>query len=159
MHRNSAINIGYKFLDLAQREGSQVTPMQLQKLVYIAHGWSLGLFRAPLISNTIYAWKFGPVIEDLYHHFKHFRSGAITESAEMIAAYNNETNLAPNQQDTINNVWAVYKGVSGLKLSDLTHQKGTPWDEVWNNQGGKDQHGAIINDVVIGDYYREFLTA
>ena len=63
------------FVELADERGAgPFTPMQLLKLTYIAHGYSLGLQSTPLIENKVEAWKFGPVIPDLYHSIKEFLS-------------------------------------------------------------------------------------
>ena len=43
------------FLTKAKDAGKQLTPMQIIKLVYFAHGWSLGLLRSPLIDDQIEA--------------------------------------------------------------------------------------------------------
>jgi len=37
------------FLDLADRDHVFVSPLKLQKLVYLAHGWSLALRGRPLL--------------------------------------------------------------------------------------------------------------
>ena len=58
--------IANEFLRLAKESGQSLTPMQLLKLVFIAHGWMLGLYGEPLISDDVQAWKYGPVIPDLY---------------------------------------------------------------------------------------------
>ena len=48
----------------------KLTPMEVNKLVYISHGWMLALHDESLISEKIEAWKHGPVIPSLYHKFK-----------------------------------------------------------------------------------------
>jgi len=50
------------FIKKSQDDGIAVTPMQLVKLVYIAHGWHLGLHHSQLLTESIQAWKYGPVI-------------------------------------------------------------------------------------------------
>ena len=72
------------FLDIAERDGKTLNPMKLQKLVYIAHGWHLAIRRRPLIRESVEAWKYGPVIADLYHEFKKFGNMPITERATEI---------------------------------------------------------------------------
>ena len=69
------------FLDKAKNAHRPLTPMKLQKLVYIAHGWHLALFDASLIRERVQAWRWGPVIEDLYHEFKEFAKQPITRKA------------------------------------------------------------------------------
>ena len=41
--------------DYILTNGKSFTPMQIMKLVYIAHGWSLGLRQKPLIRERIEA--------------------------------------------------------------------------------------------------------
>ncbi|QLH42366.1 MAG: DUF4065 domain-containing protein [Coxiellaceae bacterium] len=55
--------------------------MKLAKLIYVAHGWSLALNDVPLIDEAVQAWKFGPVIESVYHEFKHFGNDVINSLA------------------------------------------------------------------------------
>src|SRR5204863_6873805 len=71
-------SIANYFIDLAIAEGKQVTPLQLIKLVYIAHGWHLGLTGQPLINEPPEAWQYGPVIPSLYHALKIHGNDAVT---------------------------------------------------------------------------------
>lgn len=52
-----ALAIANEFIDLAAEREEQLTPMKLQKLVYYAHGWWLGLTSQPL------AWRGNPGLE------------------------------------------------------------------------------------------------
>jgi len=47
-------------LYLARQANNPLTPMQVLKLAYIAHGWQLGLHGRPLINEPVEAWKYGP---------------------------------------------------------------------------------------------------
>ena len=54
--------VANKFLELGERDGvSDITPMKLLKLVYIAHGWHLALSegKKPLVNEASEAWKYG----------------------------------------------------------------------------------------------------
>lgn len=75
--------IANHFIALAEIEGRTITPMTIQKLVYLAHGWSLGLFDEPLIDDTVEAWEYGPVIPSLYNAFKKYGNNPITQFAKI----------------------------------------------------------------------------
>ena len=44
--------------------------MKVQKLVYFAHGWHLGITKKPLINEQVEAWPYGAVIPSLYDYLK-----------------------------------------------------------------------------------------
>src|SRR5258708_10309168 len=50
------------FLEKSWEEGKSVDPLKIQKLVYFANGWHLGLYGSPLIDEEVRAWTYGPVI-------------------------------------------------------------------------------------------------
>ena len=43
--------------EFIRRSGNCKTNMQIQKMVYIAHGYMLGVYDRPLIVDPIEAWK------------------------------------------------------------------------------------------------------
>lgn len=58
------------FIQKSFDTGIGLTPMKLLKLVYIAHGWHRGYFSENLINDAVQAWRYGPVIPDLYRKVK-----------------------------------------------------------------------------------------
>lgn len=38
-----------------------ISPMKLQKLVYLLHGWNLAIAEEPAIDSQFLAWPYGPV--------------------------------------------------------------------------------------------------
>ncbi len=120
------------FLELAEKEHRKLTPMQLIKLVYIAHGWTLALMNRPLFDERVQAWQHGPVIPSLYHEFKHFGSNPVDEMAMNLdfdgQLYYPKINATETvAKKVLNKVWDVYKGYSGTQLRALCHQTGSPW--------------------------------
>ncbi|MCH8342708.1 MAG: SocA family protein [Planctomycetes bacterium] len=144
-------------LHLAKAEGVQVTPMQLNKLVYITHGWHLALTGDPLINETAEAWKYGPVVSSLYQEFKRFGRTPITKFAVEWEGDNPVTAKLPvgaeEAKDIIERVRKAYSGYSGLQLSALTHKKGTPWAKAWATGGGYTYIRCPIPDGDIRDHY------
>jgi uncharacterized phage-associated protein len=137
-------------LDKASQERTGLSPMKLIKMVYIAHGWNLGFTGEPLIYEPIQAWQYGPVVESLYHGFKQYGNSPIDAASECLPAFPAD---APDKRDLLGKIWAKYSPLSAVHLSALTHQTGTPWDVVWNKQGGNSRKGAVIDNDIIKEYY------
>jgi uncharacterized phage-associated protein len=159
------------FLELAEKEGKQLTPMQVQKLVYFAHGWHLALTGRPLIEEQVEAWTYGPVIPALYHAFKEFGGGPIEGRATELRVdvnpatgrrtilrvvtptLDNECEVADLEyiKSLVKRVWEVYGEWSAVQLSQMTHEPGGPWD-VTHSQN-PDRKGTDIADQVIREYF------
>lgn len=125
------------FLHRAKRDNKSLTPMQVLKLVYFAHGWHLAIHKEPLINEPIQAWKFGPVVASLYHEFKKFGAGPIKVSGSPVQL---DSSLEP----LLERIWNVYGHLSARELSDLTHVKGSPWWEA--NDSDHRDYGALTRD-------------
>ena len=144
----NCFDIADYFLKKAEEEGQGIDPMKLLKLTYIAHGYNLGFFDKPLFSNQVQAWKYGTVIPDLYHVIKRFGEGYVNK--EVVNLYK-EKDVKDDQKKLLDFVWNAYKPYSGLDLSDLTHQKGTPWDLTPKT------HNSVISEVTIKKYYKSLI--
>lgn len=147
------------FIQKSFNEGVPLDQMKLLKLVYIAHGWHCGYFNVPLINDAIEAWRYGPVIPDLYQHIKHYGRGRVTGPIEGYPNIEQFVPPTPYTREMLEHVWNRYKGLSGLELSSLTHQPGTPWDVAWRASGGDSYHGALIPNEQIGQHYRQLINA
>ena len=124
-----------------------VTPMSIQKLVYIAHGYNLGATGRPLIAEKVFAWDWGPVIPDLYHAFKRFGNGEIEADAivepEVVDA---------DTAYLVSTVWDVYRRFTASQLSKMTHAPGTPWSKTVDGKSPIPFDLPIENQV-IEEYY------
>jgi uncharacterized phage-associated protein len=132
-------------LSLASKDNNPLTPMQVLKLAYIAHGWQLGLHGRPLVNEPVEAWQYGPVIPSIYHRYKRYGGSFIDECpAEVPDCFDDV------EHDVMKQVWSGYGKRSGISLSSLTHEPGTPW-YITINQSGR---GSVISNDLIEDYYR-----
>lgn len=150
------ISVANFFIGKAQEEGRKITPMQLLKLVYIAHGWHLGLYGTPLIGESAQAWKYGPVIPSVYHDFKHYGKGNIDRQKSIFV---DEKLIVPSvtddrARDFLSSVWNAYKHLDGWQLSAITHEQGTPWSITWEECGGDHFAGHPIAESLIAEHYR-----
>ena len=155
----TALEIANYFIEKSLDSGVELTPMKLNKLVYIAHGWYLGLSDRPLIGEAAQAWKYGPVIPSIYHRFKAYGGAQITSLEPA-----NDLVTIPEVRDEelkafLQRIWDVYGNLSGLQLSSLTHQEGTPWSVVREKFNSKDDGGAIIPNDLIKQHYKEKVNA
>ena len=132
------------FLTLAQQDGGSLTPMQLLKLVYMAHGWMLGLKGRPLIKDGVEAWQYGPVIPRLYNAVRGFKSRQVEGQLRADGAA-----LDAEEIDIVDQVYRIYGHRSGPALSRLTHQPNSPWAKVYTPGA----FGVEIPNDLIEDHY------
>lgn len=148
------IAVANYFIQKSLDTGIEVTPMKLLKLVYISHGWSLGLLNEPLINEAVEAWTYGPVIPSLYRQLKEYGRGRVTKLLSFFQWGNLLKGFASptipeadtRTRDLLENVWNAYGDKSGLYLSAITHKPATPWSVTPPN-------GIIAQDI-IKEHYR-----
>lgn len=141
--------VANRFIELAEAEGRRLTPMQVLKLVYIAHGWSLGVAGEPLIEQPVEAWQYGPVIRDLYNSMKGFGGESVV--GPLPAGYASRAEpLTTSQEALVRRVYELYGHMSGMQLSRITHADGTPWQQTYT----PGSYGAVIGQEMIADHYR-----
>ncbi|MDE2999178.1 MAG: DUF4065 domain-containing protein [Gemmatimonadota bacterium] len=164
---HSALAIANEFLEIAEGENVGLSPMKLQKLVFLAHGWHLAIHKAPLVREGVEAWQWGPVISDLFHEVKEFGResirGRITDlgllDPDEVDLYDAEIYRIP-AYDTkttgfLKEVWDVYREFTGIQLANWLHVKGSPWYQVWNQKGGVGLI-EVISDDIIKEYYERY---
>lgn len=123
-----ALDVANFFVDLANNTVDEcMTNLRINKLLYFAQAWSLVRFNKPLFEEDIQAWDYGPVIPSVYHTFKPCGSDRIKDIA---TDYPLEAFL-PEQIELLLDVARHYGQYSSPKLIDMTHEKGSPWQEVY----------------------------
>lgn len=127
------------------RATSSVTPMQLLKLVYIAHGWMLGLHGRPLLDEEVQAWQYGPVVPSVYQAVRKYRSLPVQE----VEGAPNDFAFDDDEKSVMNRVAKKYGAVNGVALSAATHRPETPWSKTW---AAFSRSMPISNDL-IEDFY------
>lgn len=154
-----AVIVANYFVKKGKEEGSPVEGvLKLIKLVYLAHGWHLGLFeKQPLIRERVEAWQYGPVVRSVYDAFKYYGRQKITKPATTGIKEEMEPIEILAEKETIellDEVWEIYGKHTGPGLSKLTHEELTPWDDTRRKMGMQIHHlGVVIPDETIGDYY------
>jgi uncharacterized phage-associated protein len=128
---------------LIEHSPGGLDPLQVMKLSYIAHGFTLGLFERPLLEDDIEAWKFGPVVRKIYA----FIPGGSNRITEPLSR--ERPDLTDDDRAVVDSVLNQYGRYSGLYLSSLTHRPGSPWEKTWSKYG---QNAVIPRDLIQSHY-------
>ena len=148
------------FLDRAERQGRKLTTMTLLKVLFFAHAWHLAKEGKPLIAQPFEAWEYGPVSRIVYDQFKNNGKEPISKRAVSFDISRSSFCSTPydlNEETEVflNNIFDYYSKFDAFKLSDLTHQKGSPWDVVWSAAATRAVPGMYIPNDLIASWFRE----
>ncbi|VVT25175.1 type II toxin-antitoxin system antitoxin SocA domain-containing protein [Hoeflea sp. EC-HK425] len=145
----SVLQVADAILKIAKNDSKRLTPLQLMKLVYIAHGFYLAMRHgSDLFQEEIEAWKYGPVIPELYQATKKFGREPIP--LDMIG--DEPSGISDADMDFLRDVYTKYGHLSGIALSSLTHKPGTPWQQVYDGFFGTE-----IPDKIIREHYEKIV--
>lgn len=123
--KSKAVAVAKQILACAHKQGIELTPMQLLKLVYIAQGWMLAKHGRTLFDEQVQAWQYGPVVPSVYQAIKRYGGGPV-ESVE-----GPDAEFTPDELAVMDFVTRTYGNATGIALSAATHQPGTPWSQTW----------------------------
>ena len=156
-HRPEAV--ANEFLEHAGVHG--LTQLQIQKLVYIAHGWTLAIDDKPLMNEQPQAWDRGPVYPNLRARLVYTGSkptsrkihendhDPITLFDEKVRGKEVKAYFSDKESNIIKYVWERYQDYDGFKLSNLTHQKETAWHKTYYEVG----RNHVISDDLTKKHY------
>ena len=147
------LTVANYIIEKAEAQGRRLTPMQIIKLVYISHGFSLAMLRRPLLNEEVEAWRYGPVIPSLYRRFKKFGSREVDELLPPAFFGLRTEQLDPQDKQLLDAVFDKYGNLNGIQLSHLTHRRGTPWAESYS----PDELGTPIDNALIKTHYATLL--
>lgn len=140
----SAKAVANFFIKKSLEDHKPLTHLQLQKMVFFAHAVYFKKYHKPLVVDPIFAWKYGPVIQDLYLELKHYKnapiSGAIascdiTPDGDM---YSRIPEINWNDSKMVDFLDDAYKSLSKMKVSRLcavSHAEGGAWYKTLENNG------------------------
>ncbi len=102
-----------------------ITHLKLQKLLYYAQGVGFGRANLKLIKEPFLAWEHGPVIREVYDHYKEYKTSPLplNESLDLSVVHNNEI-VMTLLEETI----ALYGVYDAWYLRNKTHSE-APWFE------------------------------
>lgn len=110
-----------------------VTHLKLQKLLYIAFGIHYCEHREPLFFDQFEAWKYGPVLQNIYLHLKIFGRSKLTLPIYLMDG----TVLVTKDSkviESLNLTWEQFGNMTASELVAWTHAEGSPWDEAYGER-------------------------
>ena len=146
---HDARSVANELIRRAHERGQAVTPMQVLKLAYYCHAWMLGLYHRPLLQQPVEAWRYGPVVPEIYHSLRRYGGEPIRRPIDLAVNGIDEHDYDASETNIVDQVSEKYGRLSGIELSRMTHAPGTPWHQIWTKYG----RNAVIPDPIIEDYY------
>lgn len=121
--------------------------IKLQKLLFYSQAMHLAVTDQPLFTERIEAWKFGPVVREVYNQVE--RNSLIT----MVSYFGDrvDSKVNPEVIQMLKTVNFIYGQKSSYELVDLTHAE-EPWKSLENQ--AKEQRNPEIKIDAIKKYYR-----
>lgn len=126
-----ALDVANYFVELAGKTSEHdLTNLKLQKLLYYVQGKYLAINHRPFFADNIEAWKYGPVVNDVYHAFKQCGNYPVTAFDVNFTAHE----LSEESKGFVEKIWdSIGKKYSGNYLVTRTHANGTPWKKLYND--------------------------
>lgn len=119
------------FIERSLKTEIPISPMKMQKLLYLLYARYYYLYNAPLFAHQFEKWQYGPVLSEVYSEFKDYRDKPIkyfVRFPDDQVYYVKENNK--KFKNCFNEVWVKFGFYSGIDLSVLTHRKGSAWSKV-----------------------------
>ena len=116
------------FISRGITEGRPLTHIEVQKLLYFSDGWMLGIHERPLNNGAWEAWRYGPVLPEVYFNLNHHQGQPITTTIPTL----DET--FTDEETAIMDAVYGYRSLGAFTLVGIAHARGGPWDRVWNSR-------------------------
>lgn len=161
---HSAVAIANHLIACAKRDGVvDLNSTKIHHLVYIAHGWHLGVRGGPLIAGRVMAHRDGVFINDLRESgctgTKRVEAPiAVVETDEARGVMVESQPVVPPGDPAVPAlewVWRTYGRLTPYELSSFAREHGSPWDLIWNDERRDDDEPCPIPNGTIRAWFRE----
>jgi uncharacterized phage-associated protein len=135
------------FIERGLRDEKPLTHIEVQKLLYFAHGWMLGIHERSLVQGDWEAWRYGPVLPEVYFNLNYNRGRPITERIPT-----QHEDFLEDELDIMEVVYG-YRSLGTFTLVGVSHSRGGPWDRIWHSENPSNE----ISDELIRNYFKDLL--
>jgi len=155
-----AIVVANEIVKLANTEKLDITPMKLQKILYLANGIYCKRQGEKLIKEKFEAWDYGPVVRSVYTVYRDCKGNNIDQPIDdyiNAGGYSfiksSSITVEDNDIQVIKEAWDNAKNLSAFTLSAWSHNKNSPWEKAFNANPKQ----VYISDEDIQNYFNEFI--
>lgn len=161
---HSAVALANEFLAIADAERVQdLNPSKLHDLVYLAHGWHLGIEGVPMASGNFYAWRDGvlaPALREAGCWGTKRQAGlvALIKMDEARGMMVEQTPRVPPKDPvhrTLQAAWKLYGRLPPFDLARVTKEAGAPWDLIWNDEERPNDEPKMIPNATMKIWFKE----
>ena len=138
----NSIEVASYIVHLCTKLGYEYNNTKIQKLLYCCYGAILVVCKERLCDEYPRAWQYGPVFPRVFNHI---------QKCKPLPSYQDVDNAPDKVKNLLSKVVTEFGKYSASSLSNWTHQKGSPWDRVVNeNEAGLN---GFIPDGFIAEYF------
>ena len=134
------------FIERGKKDDRPFTPMQIQKLIFFAHGWMLAIHDRELLNREFEAWQYGPVMPVVYYNLSYYGGNLVDKP--LLA---HPQPFDEKEDDVLDQVYDLYGEFDGIRLSNMTHVREGPWHKTWQ----KHKRQVVIPNKMIRQYFRD----
>lgn len=124
-------------------------PLKLQKLLYLAQGFSYAFYDKELFEDDIEAWVHGPVVPNVYHEYSTFKYNPISVNYEL-------PEFSQDILDVLNYVKDNYSRYDAKFLEEMTHNQ-EPWLLSRDGLDPDERSDKTIQKSSIANYFTSFI--
>ena len=120
-------------------------PLKLQKLLYLAQGYSYAFHDRPLFYDELEGWVHGPVVRDVYNTFRHYQFNNIDIDFQI-------EELDSEAIEVLNYVIDNFSKYDAKYLENLSHRQ-EPWILSRNGLDPDERSDKTITKESISNYF------
>lgn len=140
----SAIDVAKYIILFCKENGYSISNLKLQKLLYFVQAQFLITTGSSAFSEEIEAWDFGPVVPEVYQHFKVWGSSELPS----FLAKNARSRIYEKDQKIMDEILEECAQYSASFLVEITHNQ-DPWFDAYERYCNN-----VISKKSIEEYFR-----
>ena len=124
-------------------------PLKLQKLLYLAQGFSFAFNDEALFEDDMEAWVHGPVVKSVYEEYKNYKYSPITINYEIIDFNDDALSI-------LNYVKNNFSKFDSKYLENISHNQ-EPWIMSREGLDPDERSDKTISKLSIANYFTNYI--